>query len=894
MQHRRFGWLLAAALVIPIPTHAHARANDSAPVHPAAPRTFELPATAAAPTGAVRSAPAPGSNLARSRGSLIRRPAPTPEPAAARVVRRDVKPLSARLAERHGPLPARATAVTPVRILYAPTTSDDPGLRAAIAAITGGTVDYFDARIATPSAAMLSGYGCVFTWVSNDYADHVLMGDRLADFVDAGGRVVLGAFCTYTVNYSLGGRIMTSGYCPVTSPSGTNHLSASAYVGDGTSSIHAGVLAYSATFRDILVTQGAGIVDGHFGDGEIAQAYRPDGRVVYCNGAGPASSTGDWAQIVANAAMGSPASPGMLFAPADDDDPDFRAAIASFTGGPVSYLDARVAVPTPEFLATFDCLHTHANFVYSDRDAFGDELADFVDGGGRVILGVASLYTQSGGMDFSLGGRIRSNRYCPVTSDPDGIRFFYSQSYMGDGTTCLHDGVTAYASAFEDIAYVQGVGITDGHLDGGDIALAYRPDGRVVYVNGTGNMSLGGTGDWARLIANACTCAPLTGPKVLYAPSDGDDPALRTLLSSLTGGPVDYIDASSGTPTLAQLLGYDVVFTWANFPYADATLFGDRLAGYVDMGRRVILGDFCTYTDGNSLAGRIMGPLYSPVTSPTGMNHFSLDSYAGDGTSRLHHGARAYQATNRDVLAPQAPGVVDATYADGEIAVAYRPDRRVIYLNGLAGAFDDQDAPIVIANAVLAPLPVGQLYACNSDGRYFTIDANTGAATFVANLPSFGGVGATELEIDELTGAGWYQGSDGSFVDQQIFFRTGTGIGPFVPNGASFQGLEFALGRLYGTGVTSGCDPSNLAILNPYTGASTILGPTGFGPVSGLAYDRRTSGSDRTGSRAPAASSSGPAAISMRSATTTRAAPCTASIPPPAPARRSAPAAPAG
>jgi hypothetical protein len=193
--------------------------------------------------------------------------------------------------------------VAAVTILYAPSEADDAAFRGAIAAITGGVVDYFDARVATPDAALLAQYDCVFTWVNFSMFDSVLMGDRLADHVDAGGTAVLGAFSTYTTGNSLGGRIMQVGYNPVTSPSGTNHFATSAYAGDGTSYLHAGVAAYDAFYRDFLTLQGTGIQDGSYVDGEIAQAYRPDGGVVYSNGAGgaPVIGTGDWPQLIANA-----------------------------------------------------------------------------------------------------------------------------------------------------------------------------------------------------------------------------------------------------------------------------------------------------------------------------------------------------------------------------------------------------------------------------------------------------------------------------------------------------------------------------------------------------------------------------------------------------------------
>jgi len=32
----------------------------------------------------------------------------------------------------------------------------------------------------------------------------------------------------------------------------------------------------------------------------------------------------------------------------------------------------------------------------------------------------------------------------------------------------------------------------------------YRPDGRVIYTNGGGGATLGGTGDWMQIISNAC------------------------------------------------------------------------------------------------------------------------------------------------------------------------------------------------------------------------------------------------------------------------------------------------------------------------------------------------------------------------------------------------------
>jgi len=170
-------------------------------------------------------------------------------------------------------------------------------------------VDYFDARIATPSVATMSAYDAVYTWVNFDYLDPTAFGNNLAVYNDAGGTVVLGAFCTYTTGNFLAGTIMTAGYCPVDSPFGNNHFTLSPYSGNGTTCIYTGVAALNCQFRDFLVTQGTGITDGTYADGEICHAYRggttaTQGEVVYSNGSGAIqlAGTGQWGAAVGNSA----------------------------------------------------------------------------------------------------------------------------------------------------------------------------------------------------------------------------------------------------------------------------------------------------------------------------------------------------------------------------------------------------------------------------------------------------------------------------------------------------------------------------------------------------------------------------------------------------------------
>ena len=189
--------------------------------------------------------------------------------------------------------------------LYCPSEGDDPGMRAAIDAVYGSASDYYDATGGTPDVATLAAYDAVWTWANFAYADNVLMGDNLAQYADGGGLVVLGAFCTYTSGNFLSGQIMTPGYAPVWSPTGSNHFTPVEWSGDNPcgSSAYDGIAGgtMARQFRDILALQGTGVQCGSDFDGEITMAgsnvFSPGGNatVVYANGSG------------GNAALGTPA-----------------------------------------------------------------------------------------------------------------------------------------------------------------------------------------------------------------------------------------------------------------------------------------------------------------------------------------------------------------------------------------------------------------------------------------------------------------------------------------------------------------------------------------------------------------------------------------------------------
>jgi len=95
----------------------------------------------------------------------------------------------------------------------------------------------------------------------------------------------------------------------------------------------------------------------------------------------------------------------------------------------------------------------------------------------------------------------------------------------------------------------------------------------------------------------------------------------------------------------------------------------------------------------------------------------------------------------------------------------------------------------------------------------------------------------TEIEFDFITLRGVLQTRNGIFMNQVVDIFNCAPITGQVFNGQSFTGLEFINGVLYGAAIPNTCAPSELMILDPYSGGASPIGLTGLGPLSGLAWD---------------------------------------------------------
>jgi hypothetical protein len=127
----------------------------------------------------------------------------------------------------------------------------------------------------------------------------------------------------------------------------------------------------------------------------------------------------------------------------------------------------------------------------------------------------------------------------------------------------------------------------------------------------------------------------------------------------------------------------------------------------------------------------------------------------------------------------------------------------------------------------------GVLYGTNQSGRLYAIDPLTAAATLIGSGPP----AVTENEFDVETGTLYSEGADGNRLLYTIDQSTGGVVGSVVHAYGALNGLEFVGGTLYGTFISGPNRPSALVTVDVSTGAFATIGPTGVGPITGLAYD---------------------------------------------------------
>ena len=126
------------------------------------------------------------------------------------------------------------------------------------------------------------------------------------------------------------------------------------------------------------------------------------------------------------------------------------------------------------------------------------------------------------------------------------------------------------------------------------------------------------------------------------------------------------------------------------------------------------------------------------------------------------------------------------------------------------------------------------LLGSSQSQELFTINTATNTATLIGNMA---GQLATEIEYDTVNDLLYGEEINGFPNLHTIDPATAASTGTVTHANGSLTGLEFVGGTLYGTFIAGSGAPSDLVIVDTNTGNFTVVGPTGQGPISGLAYD---------------------------------------------------------
>ena len=205
---------------------------------------------------------------------------------------------------------------------------------------------------------------------------------------------------------------------------------------------------------------------------------------------------------------------------------------------------------------------------------------------------------------------------------------------------------------------------------------------------------------------SAPSCPP-GGLRVLIVQADGmPDATLSKDLLAEGASVVDDFDARSGTPTLEQLLGYEIVVPFSNYPYADPTTLGNNLADYLDVGGVVVAFADDWFGGNQSIQGRWLTGNYTPFNNP-GTLIVENGTLGSCTFSLLCDRVTTLNALFRETVTLSSGATQAATWNDGSILMAYKG--RAVALSAYVGDSSDNwsgDYGRVVMNA-------GRwLYAC--------------------------------------------------------------------------------------------------------------------------------------------------------------------------------------
>ncbi|MFO7639613.1 MAG: S8 family serine peptidase, partial [bacterium] len=201
-------------------------------------------------------------------------------------------------------LRAATEAVEQINILwlYSDYGAPDSTLGVRLRAL-GDSVTYMDVRDITPTLEQLRPYDAVGAHSNYAYANPTQLGNVLADYVDAGGGVVLGHF-SFSTGWEMGGRLVTGSYATI-SPGSNTHQATTMGWNNPAHPIMSGVGAVGEYYAGSGSFVSSAESVARWNDGRPYVAVAANQKVVGVNShpgltSNPARN-GDWALVFHNA-----------------------------------------------------------------------------------------------------------------------------------------------------------------------------------------------------------------------------------------------------------------------------------------------------------------------------------------------------------------------------------------------------------------------------------------------------------------------------------------------------------------------------------------------------------------------------------------------------------------
>jgi len=359
-----------------------------------------------------------------------------------------------------------------------------------------GTVDYFDGRTGTPTLGILQNYDCVVVWSNNRFQDSIATGDVLADYLDAGGSVVLQNFCFFR-GFGLAGRIMSE-YAPF--QKGTSYVARTLGTYDVGHPLMAGVSALIDTYAVNVTLINSPILVASYSDGTPLVAYNPANKLVAINAYyGDLSRfVGDFIALSHNAIIFATNKPtDILFIVSDPEgwSEARRDLLEYWDIQGIDMYNGQIGTPSLDFLQQYDAAIVWSNIVFDNSTMLGNRLADYLDSGGGVVL-LQFCFA----ITWELQGRIMSS-YSPFAAGANR----HETRTMGwhNPSHFLMTGVNAISDYYTANVTIQNGGITVASWDDSSPFVAYNPNNHMVAINGYIGGAQQFTGDMMVLVHNA-------------------------------------------------------------------------------------------------------------------------------------------------------------------------------------------------------------------------------------------------------------------------------------------------------------------------------------------------------------------------------------------------------